>query len=478
MAEHCAFLAAPGGRVYDSVRIGRRRAPAGGDDALILSGGDAMLERCSGALGVATAKPGYALAKPGARLGAAALAVLCAAAFAADWPQLGNGPKHLGYSPEDLNGPFRLKWNVQFQPERLYPAMQPVVVDGRVFLGTEGGRFHALDAASGKRVWQFPAGRASPGSALASGAERVGPVLHTAGVEAGKVFFASMDGCVYALEAKTGKLAWKFNSQMRTGFSTAVLLADGKIFAANRGGTFFALSQADGTVAWKADTGCALLQSPACSRGRVYVAGMDMRLRALDVAGGKEVWKSGRMAGLAFKDYWPVVYRGLVIVRPMGGWETHFFDEKTGKPAAITLTGGVTMNGAVAPPCVDFRGKLVTSGGLKDTWQSGWCRFDLDTRKLEQISTQKGGRGNRDENMTPSAAGRLIFVMHCEEGNAQFTGFYDLRTKAWTRIRGGPWRNMTSNTQGGGASQAVAAAGAMYHVSLHGLRCFEGRSAR
>ena len=392
------------------------------------------------------------------------LGLLCGAALGADWPQLGNGPQHLGYSAEKLKGPFKIKWNVQFQPERLYPATQAVVADGRAFLGTESGNFHALDAATGQRLWKFPA--ANDG--------RVGPIMHTAGVEAGKVFFASMDGCVYALQAKTGRLAWKFDSKMRTGFSTAVLLAEKKVFAANRGGTFFALGQADGTQAWKADVGCPLLQSPAYNHGRVYVAGMDMRLCALNAGTGKEIWKTDRIAGLAFKDYWPVVYRGLVIVRPMGGWETFFFEEVTGKLAAITFTGGVTMNGAVAPPCVDRDGKLVSSGGLKGTWQSGWCRFDLQTNQHQEISTAKGGRGNRDENMTPSAAGDLIFVMHCQEGNAQFTGCYDLQTKTWTRIRGGPWMNMTSNTQGGGASQAVIAAGAMYHVSLHGLRCFAG----
>jgi hypothetical protein len=168
------------------------------------------------------------------------------------------------------------------------------------------------------------------------------------------------------------------------------------------------------------------------------------------------------------------VHKGLVIVRPMGGWDTFFFEAKTGKPAPIVLKGGITMNGAVAPPCVDGRGWLVTSGGLKGSWHGGWSRFDLEAKQLQEISTAKGGRGNTDENMIASAAGDLIFVMHCEEGNAQFTGYYDLVAKAWTPIRGGPWGNMTSNTQGGGASQAAIAAGAMYHASMHGLRCFQG----
>jgi hypothetical protein len=158
----------------------------------------------------------------------------------------------------------------------------------------------------------------------------------------------------------------------------------------------------------------------------------------------------------------------MVIVRPFGPWEASAFDEKTGQPVALTIPGGITMNGAVAPPCVDGEGRLVTAKG------GGWCRVDPASKAIEDISTDKGGRGNNDENMIASAAGGLIFVMHCQEGNAQFTGCYDMAAKAWHRIGGGPWQNLVSNTQGGGASQALVADGHLYHASLHGLRCFAG----
>jgi outer membrane protein assembly factor BamB len=356
--------------------------------------------------------------------------------------------------------PLRLKWNVQFQPERLYPAVQPVVASGRACLGTENGNFYALSAADGSRLWKFPA----------AADEHVGPILHTAAVEAGRVFFASMDGCVYALDAETGKSEWKYESGLRTGFSTAVLLAEGKVFVPNRAGVLFALRQADGQPAWKVDLGCRLLQTPAYNAGRIYVAGMNMVLYALDAQTGRTLWKTEPIPGLACKDYWPVVHRGLVIVRPMGPWEAVAFKEETGEAVPLKIPGGITMNGAVAPPCVDSDGRLVTASG------SGWCRVDVASGAIEEISEKKGrgGRGNIDENMIASACRDMIFVMHCEEGNAQFTGCYQVSKKTWTPLHGGPWGNFTSNTQGGGASQAVFAAGAMYHVSLHGLRCFQG----
>jgi outer membrane protein assembly factor BamB len=386
--------------------------------------------------------------------------ILPTLATADDWPQAGNNPAHTGYSPETILPPLKLKWNIQLQPERVYPAVQAVVADGRVYVGTEQGNLYALDAGSGQQLWKFPWGETS----------RAGPIMHTAGFAGGRVFVASLDGCVYAIDAQSGELLWKFTSRLRTGFSAAVLLAHGKVFAAHRGGTLFTLSQMDGKLIWKADLGSPLLQTPAYHDGRVFVAGMNRVLHALDEQRGETLWKTEPIDGLAFKDYWPVVHQGLVIVRPMGPWEATAFEEKTGKRVDLKIPGGITMNGAVAPPCVDQDGRLVTALG------GGWARVDAATGKLEEISEKqgRGGRGNQDENMIASACRDLIFVMHCQEGNAQFTGCYQLSKKTWTPIRGGPWLNLTSNTQGGGASQAAIAGGALYHVSLHGVRCFEG----
>jgi len=395
------------------------------------------------------------------------LALVAWPAAAGTWPQLGGNPQHTGYSAEDLRPPFRIKWNVQFQPERLYPAVQPVVADGRAFLGTESGNFYAISMADGARAWKYPAEGDGP----------VGPILHTAAVADGRVFFASMDGCVYALEAATGKKVWKFDSRMRTGFSAAVLLADGNLFAVNRGGTVFTLKPSDGSEVWAARLDCPLLQSPAWNDGRLYVAGMDMRLYALDSKTGRVLWKTEPIRGVAFKDYWPLVYRGMVIVRPMGGREGFAFQEATGKPVDLPLPGAICMNGALPPPCVDGEGQLVTSATNPAMGKAGWARVNVETKAVQYISTQTEGVGNSDENMTPNAAGRLIFVMHCEEGNAQYTGCYDIPSKTWTRIKAGPWLNMVTNCQGGGASQALAVDGVLLHVSMHGLRCFVGGAA-
>lgn len=443
---------------------------------------------------------------PAAFLGALLLTASAGEALGADWPQLANGPERHGYSSEKIDVPIKNAWAHGFSPERLHPQTQPVVADGRVFIGTAMGTLHAFEAKTGKNLWTFEAG---------------GPVLHTAGVEGGKVFFGCMDGCVYALEARSGRPAWKFESRLRTGFSTAVLLAEGKVFIANRGGVYYALSQKDGRKIWEQDVGVTLLMSSAYDRGRLFFGAMDMRVYALEARTGAIAWRSERLHGTAFKDHWPVAVGDHVIVRPMAlhgrysglgaralspllpwrsgplprseldkqqqvidkymrdpaGYDKNLYvlNSSDGKEAFVVPHWTCcTMNGATAPPCADGDGKLIVTACVPKAHCGGWARLDLNRRRVVEVLHEEGnaraGTGNGDENLAASAAGRLVFVMHTQEGNANFTGVWHLDRRKWTRIRAyGVDRYFFSNTQGGGASPCVIADGMIYHNTQNTL---------
>jgi len=419
---------------------------------------------------------------------------------AADWPQLQNGPQRQGYSSEKIDVPLKNAWVVGMSPERLFPQSQPVIAEGRVFLGTAMGNFHAFEATTGKKLWSFKAG---------------GPILHTAGVEGGKVFFGCLDGSVYALDPSDGSLAWKFDSGPGTGFSTAVLLAEGKVFIANRGGVYYGLDQSDGKPIWQRDLRVPVLMSSAYDAGKLFFGAMDMRVCALDSKTGEIAWISETLYGAAFKDYWPVVYKDYVLVRPtrVSGTNTgpaiewHFgplpepelakqekmiaafeknpesknlfvLDKKTGREAFVVphwIT--CTMNGATTPPCVDGDGLLVIPVTLHD-WRGGWGRLDLEKRRVVEVLCEaevnprgyKAGTGNGDENMNASAAGRLFFNWHTEEGNAQYSGTWHLDRRQWAHLA--PLhvdRFFVSNTQGGGGSPPAIAGGMIFHTSWNNL---------
>jgi len=233
-------------------------------------------------------------------------AVFSHAAFSEDWAQLQNGPMRKGFTSEQLQPPFTSAWKTNFQPERIYPSTQPICCGGRIYIGTESGNMYSLDADTGEKLWKYSTD---------------GPILHTAAASDGRVYFGSMDGCVYAIDAERGHQLWKFDSELDTGFSTAVALGDEKLFAVNRGGVVYALNPDNGELLWQCDIDVPLLQSPAYApaqqngTGLVIFGGMDMRVYAIDAEAGEIKWKSDRLYGQAFKDYWPVIHQGKVIVR-------------------------------------------------------------------------------------------------------------------------------------------------------------------
>jgi len=153
-------------------------------------------------------------------------------------------------------------------------------------------------------------------------------------------------------------------------------------------------------------------------------------------------------------------------------------DQKTGREA-FTVPQWVTntMNGATIPPCVDADGKLIVPVTLHD-WHGGWGRLDLEKRRVVEVLAEasllkdgrKRGTGNSDENLTVSAAGRMILTFHTQEMNAHFTGAWHLDRRDWTPV---PPRHAetlySSNTQGGGGNPPVVSDGMIFHTSWNTL---------
>jgi len=373
-----------------------------------------------------------------------------------DWPQVQRDPQRTGYSPETLGTNIQVAWTHRFWPEKVYPQVQAIVYQGRVFVGTEMGNMYAFDAKTGTQLWKFTAG----GSILAS-------------VAAGnyRVFFGAMDGAIYALDANTGALVWKSNLLGRHGFSTAPVLADNKVMLGGRNGVFYALDPNDGRTLWQYDVGTPILQTAASNNGRVFFGAMNMYVYAINTTDGTLAWKSEKVDGMAFKDYWPVVYQGKVLVRAMAkGKNFYAFDEDTGAET-ITLPegaqyGGLTMHGATTPPAVDRDGYLIVPVAQPDGGDSCWGRLDLAT---QAIVDHLGGCGNPDENENVSTAYNLIICLHTNEGiMAAPSGAYDLDNRRWISmpfVNRQPWQN----TQGGGGNPASIADGMFYHIGMNYL---------
>ena len=413
---------------------------------------------------------------------------------AVDWPQVQNNPQRTGYAGETLGTTFRVRWTRPFQPEKVHPQVQAIVYSGRVFVGTEMGRLYALDAKTGSQSWVYPVGA---------------PILNSVAAGYGKVYFGAMDGAVYAVHAITGTLAWKNQLASRLGFSTAPVLADGKVMLGGRNGVFYALDPSTGTVVWQYTVGSPILQTAAWNNGRVFFGAMDMRVYALDTATSaspRRAWQSAKISGMAFKDYWPLVYGSKVYIIPTGGralgvtdgtqvanaaaqqavlndyaahpgnYEKSLFalNESNGQEApAVIYYPEQTMHGAPSPPCVSRDGYFIIpapkpTGELR----SGWAELDVNQRIVIRTLYQgnDAGYGNGDETFNVTCSQNLVLTFQTQEGNAHDTGYFNLDTRRWTLIGAGHINfQMSTNTQGGGGNPPSIADGWVYHISWHEL---------
>ncbi|WP_159977591.1 MULTISPECIES: PQQ-binding-like beta-propeller repeat protein [unclassified Novosphingobium] len=125
-----------------------------------------------------------------------------------EWPSWGRTGGETHYSPLDeidtgnVSG-LKLAWHYDLEPG--YSASTPLMAEGKVFLTSGHSHIRALDAVTGKQLWEYDGGtreRATSSLQLTWGNKGIA-------YDAGHVFLVTTDGYVVSLDAKTGREAWK-----------------------------------------------------------------------------------------------------------------------------------------------------------------------------------------------------------------------------------------------------------------------------
>jgi outer membrane protein assembly factor BamB len=181
----------------------------------------------------------------------------------------------------------------------------PAVENGTVYFGSYDGKFYAVDAESGKAKWTFQTGGERRYSAthihgsLPAAESMPDPFdfyLSSAVLWKDKVYFGSGDGNIYALDAASGKLVWKFHTGNVVHASPAI--QDGTLFVGSWDSYFYALDAATGKERWRFKTGedpdihnqVGIQSSAVVSDGVVYFGCRDANLYALDAKTGQKRW--------------------------------------------------------------------------------------------------------------------------------------------------------------------------------------------
>ncbi len=148
----------------------------------------------------------------------------------------------------------------------------------------------------------------------------------------GRIYVGSGDGNVYALDAKTGLVQWKFETKDIVHASPAI--ANNTVYIGSWDGTLYALDTENGTEKWRFKAGEDLINynqvgfqsSPIVVDGTVYIGCRDSHLYAIDATTGRKKWDY--FFGGTWASSTPMVHDGLVYISA-----NRFFalDAKTGR---------------------------------------------------------------------------------------------------------------------------------------------------
>ena len=279
----------------------------------------------------------------------------------------------------------------------------PAVVDGVVYVGSDDGSLHAVDAATGQRKWIRP---------LYARPVRSTPMVH------GDLMYVTDDLKLYATDVQTGQGRWDFGMGMEvsttvgifggllcvgSGSELSVLeaergikhwgsssgltnlrwvvmadalaivgnrgshvyavdainrrkmwttrvtegpvsgpsaLCDGTLYVGNRRGELHALDTSNGRKVWRHDTRGAMWSAPTVADGTVYVGNDDDRLYAFDSDTGELKWRFNGTAPIRSS---PAVAGATVYFGSDDG-SVYAVDTATGRERWQFPTGGPVMS--------------------------------------------------------------------------------------------------------------------------------------
>jgi outer membrane protein assembly factor BamB len=223
-------------------------------------------------------------------------ALFCGITFAQDAAMFRGNPQHSGiYSSAAVPAFTKVKWKFRTRGRVL---SSPAVVGDTAYVGSTDHNLYAVNLADGTQRWKFRTGSR---------------VVSSPAVVGGLVYFGSYDGNFYAVDASTGKEKWKFETAGERRYAakhihgaqppaetmpdpfdfymSSPTVADGTVYFGSGDGNVYALDAASGRLKWKFSSGDVVHASPAVADGTVFVGSWDTFFYAIDAGTGKQKWK-------------------------------------------------------------------------------------------------------------------------------------------------------------------------------------------
>jgi eukaryotic-like serine/threonine-protein kinase len=225
-----------------------------------------------------------------------AVLFLAQSAFCADAPMFRGNAQHSGvYDAAGVGRFSKVKWKFHTAGQVI---SSPAVVGGTIYVGSTDGNLYAVDREAATLKWKF---------------EAKSRIASSPAVSDGVVYFGAYDGNFYAVDVAAGQLKWKFQTAGERRFAakhlhgsqpaaetmpdpwdcylSSPVVWNGVVYFGSGDGNVYALNAATGALNWKFKTGDVLHASPAIANSTVFIGSWDSYFYALDAATGNEKWR-------------------------------------------------------------------------------------------------------------------------------------------------------------------------------------------
>ena len=221
----------------------------------------------------------------------------------------------------------------------------PALWDGIVYFGSLDGKLYAIDAMTGKAKWVFKTGNM---------------VYSSPAVSNGIVYFGSWDNNLYAIDAVTGKERWrlKIGNHLWRAKATNIgdsspALSDGVVYVGSNDKNLYAIDAMTGKVKWRFKIGYIVYSSPAVSNNVVYIGSDYNDLFAIDAIAGTEKWRFATRNGVHSSPavsndivYFGSEDKNLYAIDAVTGTEKWRFTTGNGVHSSPAVSNGVVYIGS------------------------------------------------------------------------------------------------------------------------------------
>ncbi len=227
--------------------------------------------------------------------------------------------------------PFTRAWTYHARSLVEFP---PAIAYGRLYFANNAGFVFAVDAKTGKRAWRYASGRC----------QAMSPA-----VDHGLVFAAFLnkppcnastgDGRLIAFAQRTGRIRW----EKTIGPSeSSPLVHAGRVYVGDWNGVVSCFRESTGKLLWSYQSDGKVKDAIAFFGGKVYFGTYGSSLYALDATTGKLDWKSQSQPGLLGSGHFystPAVAYDRVYIGSTDG-KVYSFGATTGDLRWSQSTGG------------------------------------------------------------------------------------------------------------------------------------------